>query len=76
VAEAVRVCRKLVVLGTPTLSTSERTKLEGMCSQASSASLPEAQKTVTEVCQHVILSTPLPAHQKEIDLAACKAKVR
>jgi hypothetical protein len=76
VHEAVRICRKLVVLGTPTLSTGEKTRLEGMCSQASSATLPEAQKTVTEVCETVINSTPLTRHAKEIDLAACKAKVK
>jgi hypothetical protein len=76
VAEAVKICQRLVVLGTPTLSTSNKVSLETMCNRAASSNLSEARKTVTEVCERVINSTPLTAASKETALAGCKSKVK
>lgn len=74
VAEAVARCKQ-GVQAAPTLSSSTKGKLEGICDKAANGDPEEVRKAAQEVCTEVVNASPLPAGSaKEQALAACKAR--
>jgi hypothetical protein len=73
VSQAVAQCKALVHQA-PTLSSSTKAKIEGICDKA--ATDPAAAKTAAkEVCVEVVNSSPIPSGSiKEKALAACKSR--
>ncbi len=70
-AAAVAECRS-VVQHAPTLSSSVKSKVEGICNKAASGDLAGARAAAKEVCVEVINASPIPAADKAQALAACK----
>jgi hypothetical protein len=70
-AEYATVC-KSIITHEPTLESSLKSKLEGICSKAADGDLAGARAAAKQVCVEVIKSTPIPAADKEKALAACK----
>ncbi len=70
-AEYATVC-KSIITHEPTLESSLKSKLEGICSKAADGDLAGARAAAKQVCAEVIKSTPIPAADKEKALAACK----
>jgi hypothetical protein len=70
-AAAVAEC-KAVVQHSTTLSSSLKTKVEGICNKAASGNVAAARAAAKEVCVEVINATPVPAADKAQALAACK----
>jgi hypothetical protein len=62
-----------VVAHEPTLSSSLKQKVEGICNKAASGNVAAARKAAKEVCVEVINASPLPSADKAQALAACKA---
>ena len=71
VAEYAAIC-KTIIEHTPTLSSSVKAKVEGICSKAAHGDVTGARQAAKEVCVEVINATPAPA-DKEKALAECKA---
>jgi hypothetical protein len=71
VAEAVAVC-KSVIQRDPTLSSSLKAKVEGICNKAAHGNLAAARAAGKEVCAEVINASPIPAVAKSEALAACQ----
>jgi hypothetical protein len=71
VAQAVAVC-KSVIQRDPTLSSSLKAKVEGICNKASNGDLAGARAAAKEVCAEVINASPIPAAAKAQALAACQ----
>jgi len=71
VAEAVAVC-KSVIQRDPTLSSSLKAKVEGICNKAAHGNLAAARAAGKEVCAEVINASPIPAAAKAEALAACQ----
>jgi hypothetical protein len=70
-AAAVAEC-KAVVQHSTTLSSSLKSKVEGICNKAASGNVAAARAAAKEVCVEVINATPVPAADKAQALAACK----
>jgi hypothetical protein len=70
-AEYATVC-KSIITHEPTIESSLKSKLEGICSKAANGDLAGARTAAKQVCVEVIKSTPIPAADKEKALAACK----
>lgn len=70
-AEYATVC-KSIITHEPTLESSLKSKLEGICSKAANGDLAGARAAAKQVCVEVIKSTPIPTADKEKALAACK----
>jgi hypothetical protein len=70
-AAAVAEC-KAVVQHSTTLSSSLKSKVEGICNKAARGNVAAARAAAKEVCVEVIKATPVPAADKEQALAACK----
>ena len=62
-----------MVQHSPTLSSSLKSKVEGICNKAASGNVAAARAAAKEVCVEVINATPVPAADKAQALAACKA---
>jgi hypothetical protein len=74
VASAVAACKQ-GVQAAPTLSSTTKSKLEGICDKAGSGDEEAARKAAKEVCTEIVNSSPLPAGSaKDQALAACKAQ--
>jgi hypothetical protein len=71
VAEAVAAC-KSIIQSEPTLSSSLKAKVEGICNKAAHGNLAAARAAGKEVCAEVINASPIPAAAKSEALAACK----
>jgi hypothetical protein len=71
VAEAVAVC-KSIIQREPTLSSSLKAKVEGICNKAAHGNLAAARAAGKEVCAEVINASPIPAVAKSEALAACQ----
>ena len=71
VAQAVAEC-KSIIQRDPTLSTSLKAKVEGICNKASNGDLAGARTAAKEVCAEVINASPIPAAAKAQALAACQ----
>jgi len=63
---------KSIITHEPTIESSLKSKLEGICSKAANGDLAGARAAAKQVCVEVIKSTPIPAADKEKALAACK----
>lgn len=63
---------KSIITHEPTIESSLKSKLEGICSKAADGDLAGARAAAKQVCVEVIKSTPIPAADKEKALAACK----
>ncbi len=70
-AEYATVC-KSIITHEPTIESSLKSKLEGICSKAADGDLAGARAAAKQVCVEVIKSTPIPTADKEKALAACK----
>lgn len=74
VAAGVQACKN-GVQHAPTLSSSTKSKLEGICDKAANGDEEAARKAAQEVCTEIVNSSPLPAGSaKDSALAACKSK--
>jgi hypothetical protein len=74
VASAVAACKR-GVQAAPTLSSTTKSKLEGICDKAANGDQEAARKAAKEVCTEIVNSSPLPAGSaKDQALAACKAE--
>jgi hypothetical protein len=71
VAQAVAAC-KSIIKSEPTLSTSLKVKVEGICNKAANGDLAGAKTAAKEVCAEVINASPIPAAIKAQALAACQ----
>ena len=74
VAAAVAQCKQ-EIQAQPTLSSTAKTKLEGVCEEAAKGNGEAVKKAAREVCEEVIKSSPVPAGAaQEQALAACRTK--
>jgi len=71
VAQAVAAC-KSIIQSEPTLSSSLKAKVEGICNKAANGDLAGARTAAKEVCAEVINASPIPAAAKAQALAACR----
>ena len=71
VAEAVAAC-KSIVQREPTLSSSVKSKVEGICNKAANGDLEGAKAAAKEVCKEVINAAPIPSSAKAQGIAACE----
>jgi hypothetical protein len=71
VAQAVAAC-KSIIQSEPTLSSSLKAKVEGICNKAADGDLTGARTAAKEVCAEVINASPIPAAAKAQALAACQ----
>jgi hypothetical protein len=71
VAQAVTEC-KSIVQREPTLSSSTKAKVEGICNKAAKGDLAEARAAAKEVCVEVINAAPIPGSGDTEALAACQ----
>ncbi len=71
VAQAVAAC-KSIIQSEPTLSSSLKAKVEGICNKAAHGDLAGARAAGKEVCAEVINASPIPAAAKSEALAACQ----
>jgi hypothetical protein len=72
VAEYAAICKTLIQ-HTPTLSSSVKEKVEGICAKAAHGDLAGARQAAKEVCVEVVNASPVPAAAKEKALAECKS---
>ncbi len=70
-AQAVAEC-KSIIQRDPTLSTSLKAKVEGICNKAAHGNLSGARAAAKEVCAEVINASPIPSAAKAQALAACQ----
>jgi len=74
VQQAVAAC-KHGVQSASTLSSSAKSKIEGICDKAGSGDVTAAAEAARELCVELINASPLPAGSaKEQAIAACKTK--
>ncbi len=71
VAQAVAAC-KSISQRDPTLSSSLKAKVEGICNKAAHGNLAGARAAAKAVCAEVINASPIPAVAKSEALAACQ----
>jgi hypothetical protein len=71
VAQAVAEC-KSIIQRDPTLSSSLKAKVEGICNKAAHGNLSGARAAAKEVCAEVINASPIPSAAKAEALAACQ----
>ncbi len=71
VAQYVAIC-KSIIARVPTLSASEKAKVEGICNKAASGDLAGAREAAKEVCIEVIDASPISGADKAKDLVECK----
>jgi hypothetical protein len=68
----VAICKQ-IVQREPSLAASVKSKVEGICAKAASGDVAGARAAAKEVCVQVINASPLPAVDKQEEIAACKA---
>jgi hypothetical protein len=72
VQQAVASC-KHSISAAPTLSSSEKSKLETVCSNAASDRIGAVKKAVSQVCVEIVKDT-VPSADQSGPIAACKAQ--
>jgi hypothetical protein len=70
-AEAVAIC-KSIVQREPTLASSVKAKVEGICNKAAGGNLAGAKAAAKEVCKEVINASPISSAAKAQAISACE----